>query len=81
MTAYQWLWQTQKTRRGWLFALGVHLPLMLAIMALIVGIATGTWPAILASVVLAILAILAKRGLASLARLRRGRRMLPGWRR
>jgi hypothetical protein len=79
--AYRHLWEVQKSRRGVLFTLTVHLPLMLAIVAFIMGIVTGTWQAILASVVLAALAILARRGLASLARLRRQRRTLPSRRR
>jgi len=72
---------SQAKKRGWLFAVLVHFPLVFSLPLLIVGIMTATWQAILTGIVLATLAILAKRGLASLNRMSSQRRSLPGRRR
>ena len=78
MARFAFLGQAKK--RGWLFAILIHFPLVCGLSLLLVGIFTATWKAMIAGIAIAILAILAKRALASLNRLRSRRRSLPGWR-
>ena len=69
----------QAKRRGWLFAIFVHLLAVCAVALVVLGILTGTYEVLLVALVIGALAFIASRALGTLRRLRARRHSLPSW--